>query len=96
MLLLLTRAIVCLCVYQIANVKVKKDPHLPKKAKSAYVWFAEETRPRLKTQFPDSKPTAISKLMGDQWNIMTQEEKAPYNQKAADDAIRFKVSLCSL
>jgi hypothetical protein len=46
--------------------KLKKDPNAPKKGLSAFLFFSKSARSRLKEQFPESKPTDISKLLGEE------------------------------
>jgi structure-specific recognition protein 1 len=51
---------------QIPTKKLKKDPNAPKKGLSAFLFFSKSARSRLKEQFPESKPTDISKLLGEE------------------------------
>ena len=37
------------------NKRIVKDPNAPKRASGAYVFFAEEMRPKLMTENPDIK-----------------------------------------
>lgn len=61
--------------------KAKKDKDAPKNAKSAYMFFCDAERPRLKAQTPDIEFKELGQLMGANWKKLSDEEKAPYNEQ---------------
>ena len=61
----------------------------PKKPKSAFLYFSCDRRSSLKEEQPDLKITDVSRLLGDEWNHLTEEEKQPYLQQAAKDRDRY-------
>ena len=63
------------------TVKEKKDPNRPKKPLTAYFHYANERRPLLKAENPDVKIPQISKLIGAEWNKMSDEQKQPYKDR---------------
>lgn len=61
--------------------KVDKDK--PKKPWSNYIFFCQENRPRLTAENPQLGATEFLQKMGEMWKELSEEEKAPYNDKAA-------------
>ncbi|XP_024543230.1 high mobility group B protein 7-like [Selaginella moellendorffii] len=61
--------------------KRKKDSNLPKKPMTAFFLFMEDFRQKKKAE--NVKGSEVAKLGGEAWKAMTQEEKAPYTEKAA-------------
>ncbi|GAV85595.1 HMG_box domain-containing protein [Cephalotus follicularis] len=62
----------------------KKDPNKPKRPPSAFFVFLEEFRKIYKQQHPNVKAvSAVGKAGGEKWKSMTNEEKAPFEAKAA-------------
>lgn len=62
----------------------------PKKAKSAYIFFANDTRPEVKEEFPNAKFGEIAQILGEWWADATTKERKKYERKAAEDKIRYE------
>jgi hypothetical protein len=60
------------------KAKKVKDPNAPKKPLSNYMVYCMRFRADLQTKNPGSKPTEISKMLGEQWNKLTPDQKAKY------------------
>jgi upstream-binding transcription factor len=60
------------------NGKVRKDPSKPKRPISAYLFFAQQSRPKIKEKYPDLKGLEITRQVGQAWSEATPEEKAPF------------------
>jgi hypothetical protein len=76
--------------------KGKDEP--PKKPTNAYTLYANEKRPDLQKSHPDVDFGGISKLIGDQWNALSDELKKPYNdaneaQKKKYNEVRIFISI---
>ncbi|KAG8384731.1 hypothetical protein BUALT_Bualt04G0148700 [Buddleja alternifolia] len=69
--------------------KKKKDPNAPKRAISAFMFFSQSERENLKKTNPGISFTEVGKVLGERWNKMTAEEKAPYEAKARVDKKRY-------
>merc|ERR1712048_1175378 len=67
----------------------KKKKKGPKKARSAFVFFGMEYRPKIRQENPDMKFAEISKAIGAKWKEATEEEKKPYLDKQAEDKLRY-------
>ncbi|ANB14612.1 Nhp6bp [Sugiyamaella lignohabitans] len=70
--------------------KKKKDPNAPKRALSAYMYFANENRDNIKNENPDISFGQIGKVLGEQWKALTDAEKVPYEAKATQDKKRYE------
>ncbi|KAI0085590.1 high mobility group box domain-containing protein [Irpex rosettiformis] len=68
--------------------KAKKDPKAPKRALSAYMFFSQDWRERVKAENPDAGFGEIGKLLGARWKELSDEEKKPYIEQAARDKDR--------
>ncbi|KAI8088028.1 high mobility group box domain-containing protein [Gilbertella persicaria] len=68
----------------------KKDPNAPKRGLSAYMYFSQEQRQSVKDANPGVTFGQIGKLLGEKWKSMSDEEKKPYNEKAAKDKERYE------
>ncbi|KAF7297226.1 hypothetical protein MIND_00955700 [Mycena indigotica] len=66
----------------------KKDPNAPKRALSAYMFFSQDWRERIKTENPDASFGEVGKLLGAKWKELDDEEKQPYIEQAAKDKTR--------
>ncbi|KAG6396023.1 hypothetical protein SASPL_142161 [Salvia splendens] len=69
--------------------KKKKDPNAPKKAMSSFMFFSQAEREDVKKTNPGIAFTEVGKVLGERWNKMTAEEKAPYEAKARADKKRY-------
>jgi len=70
------------------STKSKKDPNAPKRALSAYMFFSQDWRERIKTENPDAGFGEVGKLLGAKWKELDDEEKKPYIEQAAQDKTR--------
>jgi len=68
--------------------KAKKDKNAPKRALSAYMFFSQDWRERIKTENPDAGFGEVGKLLGAKWKELDEEEKKPYIEQAAKDKTR--------
>jgi len=73
---------------KIPKSKSKKDPKAPKRALSAYMFFSQDWRERVKAENPDASFGEIGKLLGARWKELDDEEKKPYIEQAARDKDR--------
>ncbi|PKI63957.1 high mobility group B protein 7-like [Punica granatum] len=67
------------------KVKKGKDPNMPKRPPTAFFLFMDDFRKAYKEENPDSKGVKeVAKQGGEKWKSMTDEEKKPYLDKAAE------------
>jgi len=70
----------CLITKQFSNIQ--KIKHIKKRRKNAYTVFSSKFRSIIKKANPDKKFGEISKLIGQQWNDLSKEEKDIYRNEA--------------
>merc|ERR1711879_41472 len=56
--------------------KKKKDPNAPRKALSAYMFFAQANRDKVKKEHPDATFGELGKYLGKLWSKASKEDKA--------------------
>ena len=69
--------------------KPKKDPNAPKRPLTAYFFFINENRAKVKEANPDLKLTQISTELGKRWQGMALKEKAKFEKMAEKDKVRY-------
>jgi len=75
----------------IRNPKAKKkDALMPKRPKTAYVFFCTMEREKFVAENPGIKFGDLSKLMGQEWKRMTSEQKGKYDAQATNDKERYR------
>jgi len=75
------------------NKRGPKDPAAPKRASGAYVFFTNEMRPKVLTEYPGIKFVDLGKVLGERWRALTPEEKKRYEDMAAEDKMRFQMEM---
>lgn len=68
--------------------KKEKDPNKPKRALSAYMFFSQDWRERIKAENPEAGFGEVGKLLGAKWKELDEEEKKPYVELANKDKTR--------
>ena len=66
-----------------------KDPNAPKRALSAYMYFANENRDIVRSENPEISFGQMGKLLGERWKSLNEEDKLPYENKAKIDKERY-------
>jgi structure-specific recognition protein 1 len=72
-----------------AKKKAKKDPNAPKRAMTAYFFFMNESRDRIKKENPEASFSEIAKIAGTEWRSMSNKDKAKYEAMATKDKSRY-------
>ena len=73
--------------------KKKKDPNLPKRARSSFIFFCNDRRLSITTKFPNLNMGSISKELAKIWNNYTLEDKEKYLQMHLNDKERYMEEL---
>lgn len=66
----------------------KKERTGPKRAQSAYMYFCADRRESVKAE--GHTGSAIMKRLGELWRELSEDEKAPYAEQAAQDKSRYE------
>jgi len=77
------------------GAKKEKDPNKPKRALSAFFYYANEERPKVRAANPDFSVGEVAKELGRQWNELSPETKAPFEKQASDDRARYDAAMKS-
>jgi hypothetical protein len=67
----------------------KNDPNRVKRGLTAYMIFCNEKRQEVKTSNPDMSAKDVLKTLAQMWKTASDEEKVPYQEKAAEDKERY-------
>lgn len=71
--------------------KAKKDPNAPKRALSAFFWFCNDERNKVKDALPAGSGVGdVSKECARRWNGLSSSAKAKYEALAAKDKARYE------
>jgi len=70
--------------------KRKKDPNAPKRGLSAYMFFANDKRDKVREENPGIKFGEVGKILGEKWKELTDKDKKPYEEKAKIDKERYE------
>lgn len=75
------------------QAKKKKDPNAPKRALSGFMFFSKAERENIKKSNPGLSFTDLGRALGEKWNKLSAEEKAPYESMAQADKKRYSEAL---
>jgi len=74
-------------------MRAKREVARPKKPLSAYIYFSQEYREKLKEQHPEWSSNEIMRHVSAKWSHMDKKLKEPYNEMAAQDKARYDKQL---
>jgi len=57
------------------KAKKEKDPNKPKRPMSAFFFYSQENRERIKKENPSASFSEVGKLLGSEWNKVTDAQK---------------------
>lgn len=73
--------------------KKQKDPNQPKRPLSAFFFFCDDERPKVRAANPEWRVGDVAKEMGRRWE--TCENKKKYEEKAANDRQRYETEMAA-
>lgn len=65
-----------------------KDPSMPKRSWSAFFFFCDAFRSKIRSEHPDWKVSDIAKELGRRWEECSDKEK--YERRAQNDKLRYE------
>ncbi|KAI1320715.1 hypothetical protein EDD11_010249 [Mortierella claussenii] len=71
-------------------VPVVKDKNCPKRPRNSYIFFTLMKRDDIKKKHPEFKPTEITKMLGEEWQKLSEAEKESYGSMAENDKKRYQ------
>ncbi|KAK3059804.1 Non-histone chromosomal protein 6 [Coniosporium uncinatum] len=72
------------------KTKKGKDPNAPKRGLSAYMFFANDQRDKVREDNPGIKFGEVGKMLGEKWKELSDKDKEPYEAKAKADKQRYE------
>lgn len=69
--------------------KRTKDPNAPKRSLSAFFWFSNDERPKVKASMQDATVGDVAKELGKRWNESSADVRSKYEALAAKDKARY-------
>ncbi|EAY20399.1 HMG box family protein [Trichomonas vaginalis G3] len=72
------------------QIQQQNSPPKPKRPPNAYNLYYIEMQPKAKAEHPLLGGNEVSKLIGQQWGAMTEEQKRPYIEKANEIREQFR------
>lgn len=73
----------------------KKDKNEPKRGLSAFMFFSQANREKVKSENPGIAFTDVAKVLGDKWKSVSAEDKKPYEEQAAEDKKRYEEQMAA-
>ena len=73
--------------------KGSKDPNAPKRGMSAFMFFSNAMRPKIKADNPDMAFGDIAREIGKKFKELNDEEKEEWEAKAAKDKARYEAEM---
>jgi len=74
----------------VSSTKEAKKEGKPKAPQSAYMFYANSNREKVKSQEPSITFGALGSKLGALWKGLDEKEKEQYNRMAAEDKLRFQ------
>jgi hypothetical protein len=65
----------------------------PKRPMTAYLFFAQEIRPKIKERHPDLRGNAVTKLIGKTWSTLNELERIKYKQQERNARVAYKMEM---
>ena len=72
------------------TVRSAIDPNAPTKPRNAYHYFCADQRETVKLKYPDMEGKEVSKQLGAEWQLLSDEDRKPYVTAAEADKARFQ------
>jgi len=76
-----------------AKKKKKKDPSEPKRPTTAFFYYTASIREEVKAKNPGKAVGELSKIYGQMWADLSEEEKAPFQEKNEKDKERYAAEI---
>lgn len=73
--------------------KKKKDPSEPKRPTTAFFYYTASIREEVKANNPGKAVGELSKIYGQMWADLSEEERAPFQEKNEKDKERYAAEM---
>jgi hypothetical protein len=75
------------------KLKKKKNEDFPKRPRSAYLFFCQDHRDKIKSDDPKLSMTDMSKKLGGMWGEVNDKGREKYIEQNQEDQYRYKKEL---
>mmetsp|Transcript_1761 Transcript_1761/g.3083 ORF Transcript_1761/g.3083 Transcript_1761/m.3083 type:complete len:389 (-) Transcript_1761:267-1433(-) len=79
--------------WQVPWKRAKKDPSAPKRPMSAFLYFSQDKRRRIKENNPSIRNTEVSRILGEMWRNASEDERRPHIEKEKEEREKYKVAI---
>jgi len=79
--------------WQVPWKRAKKDPSAPKRPMSAFLYFSQDRRKKIKAKNPGMKNTEVSQVLGEMWRNASDEEKRPHMEIEERERAKYKIQI---
>lgn len=73
----------------------KKDKNAPKKNLSAFMFFSNDMRAKVKEENPGIAFGEVGKVLGEKWKALSAEDKVQYDEQASADKERYATAMAA-
>jgi len=73
--------------------RAKKDPNAPKRPMSAFLFYSQMMRSKVKRENPGLSNTEVSKVLADLWKAAPERERKIHIDKEAEERAVYKVAM---
>ena len=70
-----------------------KDPNMPKRFKSAFLFFVADNRDKIGKRHPNASFVDVGRICGKEWKALSSAQKKKYHTKAAKDKADYQKRL---
>lgn len=81
--------------WQVPWKRVRKDPSAPKRPMSAFLYYSQVKRSQLKVEHPDVKNTDISRMLGELWRQLPEQERSPHVDREKIERDKYKIAIAA-
>ena len=75
------------------KIKKQRDPLMPKRPKSSFLYFCDKYRKEIMKKNPKYKMGDVMKKLGKMWRECEDEDKEPYNKMSSDAKIDYEENM---
>ena len=79
--------------WQVPWKRAKKDPSAPKRPMSAFLYFSQGRRRKIKEANPKMKNTEVSRMLGEMWRNASEEDRKPHIDKEKEEREKYKIAI---
>mmetsp|Transcript_7210 Transcript_7210/g.10329 ORF Transcript_7210/g.10329 Transcript_7210/m.10329 type:complete len:421 (-) Transcript_7210:305-1567(-) len=81
--------------WQVPYKRNKKDPSAPKRPMSAFLFFSQDKRRKIKEENGGIRNTEVSRVLGEMWKNASDEERKPHIEREARERAKYKTEMAT-